>query len=102
MSQMELVDLDSLVPSTHAYRDPRNMCPMSKRSSQRSFTSKGPMGMRLNGCFGVYYFNSWKTCQIGNSSDIWKKIWRPNGFVGSRCPHSHWARTALTVVCRYA
>jgi hypothetical protein len=41
--------------------------------------------MGVSGCFAVCCSNLWKISQIGTWHGIWKKIWAPNGFVGSPC-----------------
>jgi hypothetical protein len=41
--------------------------------------------MGSSGNFAICSCNSWKTSSIGTWSGIWKKIWLPNGSVGSPC-----------------
>ena len=82
MSQMEMVDLDSLLPSTHPYRRFQAYLPDATNALAEVSQLKGADGYGIERLFHCLLLQFMKTSLIENWNGIWRKIWPPNGLCG--------------------
>ena len=97
MSQMEMVDLDSLISSTHPYRRFQAYLPDSTDALADVRQLKGADGYGVERLFRRLLVQFMEELSDRELSRYLEKIWPPNGCAGSPCRNPH-PTTACSIV----